>query len=224
MFKLDINYLDLLVKSAQIDKKIEDPLKEVTELGLQSSCTIYVFSNKNKWSGSGFHIGNGLIITAAHVVPNDFDISEIKISFDNKNFYNADVFSTEPDADVAILQCAPIKNTIPALKLGDSNLLEVGDFVVVVSAPEGFHDTVTYGRVSNIHQSVENVQSPAWQDIIFIDADILEGSSGGMVLGSDGLVYGIVIGVTGSHAEIGLGQNSVSPSNKIKALVSSIEK
>ena len=80
MFKLDINYLDLLVKSAQIDKKIEDPLKEVTELGLQSSCTIYVFSNKNKWSGSGFHIGNGLIITAAHVVPNDFDISE-----DNKN-------------------------------------------------------------------------------------------------------------------------------------------
>lgn len=223
MFKLDVNYLDLLVKSAQIDKKIEDPLKEVTELGLQSSCTIYVFSNKNKWSGSGFHIGNGLIITAAHVVPGDFDITEIKISFDSKNYYNAEVYLSEPDYDVAVLKCDQIKNTVPPLKFGDSNLLEVGDFVVVVSAPEGFHDTVTYGRVSNIHQSVENVESPAWQDIIFIDADILEGSSGGMVLGSDGMVYGIVIGVTGSHAEIGLGQNSVAPSNKIKALLSSVK-
>jgi S1-C subfamily serine protease len=92
--------------------------------------------------------------------------------------------------------------------------------VVVISAPEGFHDTATYGRVSNIHQTLgENAPSQAWQDIIFIDADILEGSSGGMVLGTDGLVYGIVMGVTGQHAEIGIGESSVSPSNKIKSLI-----
>jgi hypothetical protein len=41
-----------------------------------------------------------------------------------------------------------------------------------------------------------------------------------MVLGTDGLVYGLVMGVTGQHAESGLGENSISPSNKIKQLLS----
>ena len=219
MFKLDVNYLDNLIKSSQ---KIEDPLKKITQMGLQSSCTIYIFENKTQWSGSGFHIGNGNIVTASHVVPPDSRYREIKVTFDNKNFYNAEILISEPQYDAAIISCPEISNLIPALKLGNSDSLEVGDMVVVVSAPEGFHDTATYGRISNVHQSVKNIESPAWNDIIFIDADILEGSSGGMVLGSDGLVYGIVIGVTGSHAEIGIGENSVCPSNKISALLPKI--
>ena len=105
--------------------------------------------------------------------------------------------------------------------MGDSDTLEIGDLVIVISAPEGFHDTATFGRVSNTHMSLgENAPSAAWQDFIFIDADIMEGSSGGMVLGTDGLVYGLVMGVTGQHAESGLGENSISPSNKIKQLLS----
>lgn len=222
MFKLDINYLDNLIKTSQISGNFEDPLKKVTEIGLASSCTIFVFHGKNRWSGSGFHLGEGLIVTAGHVVPPDINISEIKISFDSKNYFNAELIVSEPGFDVGLLRCEQIKN-IPALKLGNSDSLEIGDMVAVVSAPEGFHDTVTYGRISNVHQSVENVESSAWKDILFIDADILEGSSGGMVLGTDGLVYGIVIGVTGHHAELGIGHNSVSPSNKIKSLLQSIQ-
>lgn len=219
MFKLDVNYLDNLIKSSQ---KIEDPIKAITELGLRSSCTIIVTEGKSQWSGSGFHIGDGNIVTAGHVVPNENPRLQVKITFDNKNYYDAVVVSSNPAYDAAILKCEQIANIIPGLKLGNSDSLEVGDLVVVVSAPEGFHDTATFGRVSNIHQSVKNIESPAWNDIIFIDADILEGSSGGMVLGSDGLVYGIVIGVTGSHAEIGIGENSVCPSNKISALLSAL--
>ena len=218
MFKFDVNYLDNLLKTSQ---NIEDPLKEISQLGLQSSCTIFVSSNKSNWSGSGFYIGNKMIVTAGHVV-SDPAVSEINITFDNKNFYKANIFKIEENYDAAILVCDFIDKLIPSLKLGNSDSLEIGDPVIVVSAPEGFHDTATFGRVSNIHQSVKNVQSPAWNDIIFIDADILEGSSGGMVLGSDGLVYGIVIGVTGSHADIGIGENSVCPSNKIKTLISNI--
>ena len=219
MFKLDVNYLDNLIKSSQ---KLEDPLKEITKIGLQSSCTIYVVEENKQWSGSGFHIGNGNIVTAAHVVPNTSPALQIKISFDNKSFYDAEVIVSEPAYDSAILYCKDIVNLIPALKLGNSDSLEVGDPVVVVSAPEGFHDTATYGRISNIHQSVKNIDSPAWNDIIFIDADILEGSSGGMVLGSDALVYGLIMGVTGSKADIGIGENSVCPSNKIAALLQQI--
>lgn len=222
MFKLDTTYLDYLTKYAQKFKKIEDPLKEISKLGLQSSCTVYVYSGKTQWSGSGFHVGNGNIITASHVVPPDNTISQIKISFDDKNFYDAEMLLSDPNAEVGIIYCEAAKKLIPPLQLGNSDTLEVGDLIVVVSSPEGFHDTVTFGRVSNIHQSVKNVELPAWQDIIFIDADILEGSSGGMVLGTDGLVYGLVIGVAGQHAEIGIGEQSVCPSNKIKSLLSSV--
>lgn len=218
--KLDINYLSTLIKSAQASEKFEDPLKEITKLGLQSSCTIYVKEGKAQWSGSGFHVGNGYIITASHVAPPESQSLEIDITFDKQSFYKAEVSSTSPEIDVAILFCRDIINVVPSLQLGNSDTLEVGDMVVVISAPEGFHDTATYGRVSNIHQTLgKNAPSQAWQDIIFIDADIMEGSSGGMVLGTDGLVYGIIMGVTGQHADIGIGESSVSPSNKIKSLI-----
>lgn len=222
MFKFDVNYLDLLVKNAQATGKIEDPIKKITQLGLQSSCTIYAKNQSRQWSGSGFHIGNGMIVTAGHVVDPDLMLAEIKVSFDNKTFIDAVLVEQDDSIDSAVIYCKDIKNSIPSLKLGNSDTLEIGDLVIVISAPEGFHDTATYGRVSNIHQSVKNVQSEAWNDIIFIDADILEGSSGGMVLGTDGLVYGLVMGVTGQHAEIGIGENSVSPSNKIKSLIQKV--
>lgn len=222
MFKFDVNYLDVLVKNAQATGKIEDPLKKITQLGLQSSCTIYAKNDSRQWSGSGFHIGNGMVVTAGHVVDPDLQLAEIKISFDNKSFLDAVLIEQDSTIDAAIIYCKDIVNSVPSLKLGNSDTLEIGDLVIVISAPEGFHDTATYGRVSNIHQSVKNVQSPAWNDIIFIDADILEGSSGGMVLGTDGLVYGLIMGVTGQHAEIGIGENSVSPSNKIKSLLQKV--
>lgn len=221
---IDVNYLESLVKTSQTREKIEDPLKEITKIGLQSSCTIFVKHGKggqNQWSGSGFHIGNGMIVTASHVVPPEITNLEIDVTFDDKSYYPASVYRSEPNFDAAIIRCPDIANKIPALQLGDSDTLEIGDIVVVISAPEGFHDTATYGRVSNTHMSLgQNAPSAAWQDFIFIDADIMEGSSGGMVLGSDGLVYGLVMGVTGQHAETGLGESSISPSNKIKQLLS----
>ena len=221
---IDVNYLESLVKTSQTREKIEDPLKEITKIGLQSSCTIFVKHGKggqNQWSGSGFHIGNGMIVTASHVVPPEITNLEVDVTFDDKSYYPASVYRSEPNFDAAIIRCPDIANKIPALQLGDSDTLEIGDIVVVISAPEGFHDTATYGRVSNTHMSLgQNAPSAAWQDFIFIDADIMEGSSGGMVLGSDGLVYGLVMGVTGQHAETGLGESSISPSNKIKQLLS----
>jgi S1-C subfamily serine protease len=108
------------------------------------------------------------------------------------------------------------------LRFGNSDALEVGDIIAVISAPEGFHDTATVGRVSNIHQSIADPNMPAWNDIIFIDADILEGSSGGMVIGVDNLIYGTIMGVTGQHADIGVGESSVCPSNKIQNMLSKL--
>ena len=221
-FKLDVNYLDSLIKTSQSTEKLEDPIKKTIQLGLQASCSIYVRSGKKNWSGSGFHIGNNIIITAGHVVPTDETLTEILITFDNKNFIPATFLTSDPTIDSGAVRAERIPSNIPTLQFVNSDTVEVGDIVAVIGSPEGFHDTATVGRVSNVHQSINDVNMPAWNDIIFVDADILEGSSGGMVIGTDNLVYGTIMGVTGQHADIGVGENAVCPSNKITKMLSKL--
>jgi putative serine protease PepD len=221
-FKLDVNYLDSLIKTSQSAEKLEDPIKKTIQLGLQASCSIYVRSGKKNWSGSGFHIGNNIIITAGHVVPADETLTEILITFDNKNFIPATFLTSDPTIDSGAIRADRIPSNVPTLQFSNSDTVEVGDIVAVIGSPEGFHDTATVGRVSNIHQSINDPNMPAWNDIIFVDADILEGSSGGMVIGTDNLVYGTIMGVTGQHADIGVGENAVCPSNKITNMLSKL--
>jgi putative serine protease PepD len=221
-FKLDVNYLDSLIKTSQSAEKLEDPIKKTIQLGLQASCSIYIRSGKKNWSGSGFHIGNNIIITAGHVVPVDQTLTEILITFDNKNFIPATFLSSDPNIDSGAVRADRIPSNIPSLQFANSDTVEVGDIVAVIGSPEGFHDTATVGRVSNVHQTINDPSMPAWNDIIFVDADILEGSSGGMVIGTDNLVYGTIMGVTGQHADIGVGENAVCPSNKITDMLSKL--
>jgi putative serine protease PepD len=221
-FKLDVNYLDSLIKTSQSAEKLEDPIKKTIQLGLQASCSIYVRSGKKNWSGSGFHVGNNVIITAGHVVPTDETLTEILITFDNKNFIPATFLTSDPTIDSGAIRAERIPSNVPTLQFSNSDTVEVGDIVAVIGSPEGFHDTATVGRVSNVHQSINDVNMPAWNDIIFVDADILEGSSGGMVIGTDNLVYGTIMGVTGQHADIGVGENAVCPSNKITNMLSKL--
>jgi S1-C subfamily serine protease len=143
-------------------------------------------------------------------------------TFDGNKYIRATFVTSDSNIDSGAVRLEYSPTGIEPLKFGNSDILEVGDIVAVISAPEGFHDTATVGRVSNIHQSIADPNMPAWNDIIFIDADILEGSSGGMVIGIDNLVYGTIMGVTGQHADIGIGESSVCPSNKIQNMLSNL--
>jgi S1-C subfamily serine protease len=163
-----------------------------------------------------------MVITAGHVVPNDQTLTEIMCTFDGKKFIAATFMASDSNIDSGAVRLEYAPTDIAPLKFGNSDSLEVGDIVAIISAPEGFHDTATVGRISNIHQSIADPNMPAWNDIIFVDADILEGSSGGMVIGLDNLVYGTVMGVTGQHADIGIGESSVCPSNKIQNMLAKL--
>ena len=220
-FKIDCNLLESLVKTSQTTDLANDPVKKTIQTGLGSSCTIYVRSGKKNWSGSGFYIGNNMVVTAGHVVPNDQRLTEIMCTFDGKKYIAASFIVSDPSIDSGAVRLE-FEPNVPPLRFGNSDALEVGDIIAVISAPEGFHDTATVGRVSNIHQSIADPNMPAWNDIIFIDADILEGSSGGMVIGVDNLIYGTIMGVTGQHADIGVGESSVCPSNKIQNMLSKL--
>ena len=81
-------------------------------------------------------------------------------------------------------------------------------------------NTVSFNKILVCEQEF----SKDYDFIVFIDADILQGSSGGMVIGTDGLIYGSIMGVTGQHADLGIGERSICPSNKIKALLQSVVK
>ena len=220
-FKIDCNLLESLVKTSQTTDLANDPVKKTIKTGLGSSCTIYVRSGKKNWSGSGFYIGNNIVVTAGHVVPNDQTLTEIMCTFDGKKYIAASFIVSDPSIDSGAVRLE-FEPNVPPLRFGNSDALEVGDIIAVISAPEGFHDTATVGRVSNIHQSIADPNMPAWNDIVFIDADILEGSSGGMVIGVDNLIYGTIMGVTGQHADIGVGESSVCPSNKIQNMLSKL--
>ena len=217
------NLLEWKLRIAQ--EKQDDPIKEIIQQSIQASCTVLVYADGKQWTGSGFHVGDGIVVTAAHVAPVDLSNTphEIALSFDGQTLYPAQLIASEHNYDIALLSCPEISNNIPPVVLGNSDAAEIGDIIATISSPEGWNDTATVGRISNIHQSLgEFAPSPAWNDIIFIDADILQGSSGGLVIGTDAMVYGSIIGVTGQFAEIGQGQRAVCPSNKIKALIQSV--
>jgi serine protease Do len=204
-------------------EKVKDTIQQIIQESIPASCTIYCKTRKQQWSGSGFHIGNGHVCTASHVcTPDLISEGEVTITFDQKIFLNADVIKSDPNVDSAILIIKGDYTNIPSVMLANSDAVEVGEICAVIGAPEGWSDTVTVGRVSNTNQSMgDQAPTPAWNDVIFVDAKILQGVSGGMCVGTDGLVIGSIIGVTGMLAEYGIGQNVICPSNKIVNLLKS---
>lgn len=202
--------------------KNDDPMQKVIRIGQKSSCTVSVVTPKEYATGSGFHVGHGLIVTAAHVIGDKSPTTSINVTFDGISMYPAQLVSSNSDLDIAIVYVSKIKQHIGKIEFGDSNQVERGDMIAVIASPEGFHDTSTIGRVTNIHQSPEiEENSPAWNDLILIDIDLLPGSSGGMVLNQDGKLIGMVLGIldrTG-QAPLVVGLNSVQPSNKLVSIV-----
>jgi len=75
---------------------------------------------------------------------------------------------------------------------------------------------VTVGRVSAIDMSPVNPPDPSWTEMMFVDARILEGSSGSMVIDVTGSVVGMVMGIIGRNVEqAGVGQNAVVPADRV---------
>lgn len=237
MFKFNTDLLDWKLRIAQEQPdaqpgliptrpKVRDPIFEIIQESIKTTCTIFVKAGRKEWTGSGFHLGSGYVATASHVVPPEIQNSgaQISMTFDGKSMYPAQIVASDPNIDSGIIYNPQIANIIPAARLADSNKAQIGDIVAVISSPEGWHDTATVGRISNIHQYLGQQDKPAWNDIIFIDADILEGSSGGMVIGTDGYIYGSVMGVTGQKANVGIGERAICPSYKILELLKSLQK
>lgn len=170
-------------------------------------------------SGSGVIISeDGYIVTNHHVI-DGADQIEVVLN-NNKKSFTAKVVGDDPSTDLAVLKIEAKK--LPAIKVGNSELLKTGEWVVAVGNPFNLTSTVTAGIVSakgrNI--SIVNNQFPI-ESFIQTDAAINPGNSGGALVNISGELVGIntaIVSKTGSYNGYGF----AIPSNIVAKIVKDI--
>jgi len=171
------------------------------------------FTRQFQEVGSGVVINaeKGYVITNAHVV---MDAKIITVMLSDGRRFKARLIGSDKLSDIAVLQINA-KN-LTAIPFGDSDILQVGDFVAAIGNPFGLHQTVTTGIVSALHRSDLGIEG--YENFIQTDASINPGNSGGGLLNLQGELVGIntaLIGPIGGNVGIGL----AIPSNMVKAVV-----
>jgi len=152
---------------------------------------------KQRSLGSGFIIDrDGYIVTNNHVVEN---ADQIKVKLANEKEFDAKIVGRDPKTDLAIIKIAASSDLVP-LKLGDSEALKVGTWVVAIGSPFGLEQTVTAGIVS---AKGRIIGSGPYDDFIQTDASINPGNSGGPLLNMNGEVVGINTAIIASGQGIG---------------------
>lgn len=155
-------------------------------------------------SGSGFFFDKeGYILTNEHVI-NGAEKVEVVVE-GTKEPYVAKVLGTAYELDLAVLKIEG-KGDFPALPLGDSNQIEVGDWVVAIGNPYEFDHTVTVGVLSAKERAINIPDSEGtreYQALLQTDASINPGNSGGPLLNLNGEVIGINTAVNAQAQGIG---------------------
>jgi serine protease Do len=140
--------------------------------------------------GSGFLVSqDGLIMTAAHVVQMAEDVA---VRWVNGEVSKAKIISSNPNADVALLQAEGVPGTVKPLVLADSDLVRVGDEVFIIGAPRNYANTLTVGYVSARRTPEDLFGGIEPVELLQTDAAINEGNSGGPMFNMDGEAIGVV--------------------------------
>lgn len=152
-------------------------------------------------AGSGVIIDatKGLIITNNHVVEN---ADEITVTLSDGQQLDGKTLGTDPETDIAVVR-VPAEN-LTAITLGNSDQLQVGDYVVAIGNPFGIGQTITHGIVSALRRTGLGIEG--YEDFIQTDASINPGNSGGALVNLRGELVGIntaIIGPSGGNVGIG---------------------
>ena len=171
-------------------------------------------------TGTGFIIDHeGYILTNNHVVKG---ADTIKVNLQNEKEYEARLVGSDPKTDVALIKIVK-KNgehiSFPFISMGNSEKVEVGEWVVAIGNPFGLSHTVTTGVVS---AKGRNIGSGPYDEFIQTDAAINPGNSGGPLLNMDGDVIGINTAIfSGSGGNVGIG--FALPINMAKAILGDLK-
>ena len=150
--------------------------------------------------GSGFVIEkDGLAVTNHHVVDG---AERLEVRTEDGRRFEADVLGTDPQTDLAVIKLRGAKS-LPTVKLGKSQHVEVGDFVIAIGSPMGLESTVTRGIVSAKGRGDLGLYRNSYVDFIQTDAAISPGSSGGPLVNMRGQVVAVNTAVAGPGRGLG---------------------
>ncbi|MFY9551627.1 MAG: trypsin-like peptidase domain-containing protein [Thermoanaerobaculia bacterium] len=151
--------------------------------------------------GSGAIIdAKGIILTNEHVVSGASKITAMtKAGIE----LDCDVVGSDADNDLAVLRVKKPAGALPAIRLGSSTDLMIGETIVAIGNPFGLSNTVTAGVVSATGRSVKGENDRTYTDFIQTDASINPGNSGGPLVNVDGDMIGVATAIIGGAQGIG---------------------
>jgi serine protease Do len=175
---------------------------------------------KQKGMGTGFIIDReGYILTNNHVVEG---ADEITVTLSDEKKYKAKVIGLDSATDLALIKIEGAKDLSP-LTMGDSDQIEVGDWVIAIGNPFGLDRTVTAGIVSAKERRNSELNT-TYQNYIQTDASINQGNSGGPLMDTNGEVIGINSAIIASQSGGSVGIGFAIPINMAKELLPQLKK
>jgi serine protease Do len=160
--------------------------------------------------GSGFIVSeDGFIVTNNHVVE---DADEIEVTLHDEREFKAKVIGRDPKTDIALIKIEVPNAKLSPVKLGDSDKLEVGEWVLAIGNPFGLDHSVTAGIIS---AKGRVIGAGPYDEFLQTDASINPGNSGGPLVNMAGEVVGISTAIVAQGQGVGF----AIPINVAKALL-----
>ncbi len=165
--------------------------------------------------GSGVIIDGkrGFILTNEHVIAKT---GTITVMLNDGREFTAEIIGADPEFDLAVLKITS-DEILPAVEMGDSGDIMIGETVIAIGNPFGFSNTVTTGVVSALNRSIR-VEDRVYNDFIQTDTSINPGNSGGPLLNINGELIGINTAIYAKAEGIGF----AIPINKAKKIISDL--
>jgi serine protease Do len=165
--------------------------------------------------GSGVIIDGtrGFVLTNAHVLA---ETGTIRVILKDNREFQAQIVGADSDSDLAVLRI-DAKTPLPAMEMGNSDDLMIGETVIAIGNPFGFSNTVTTGVISAVNRSIR-AENTEYHDFIQTDASINPGNSGGPLLN----IIGELIGINTAIYEKAQGIGFAIPINKARRIVSDL--
>lgn len=165
---------------------------------------------KRKSLGSGFIIDpSGLILTNYHVVEK---ADEVTVRMSDEKEFKAKIIGRDPKSDLALIQITGNISNLASLKLGNSDAMRVGDWVLAIGNPFGLSQTVTHGIISATHRVIG---LGPYDNFLQSDAPVNPGNSGGPLVNLRGEVVGVTTAIVAQGQSLGF----AIPSNMARNVV-----
>ncbi|MBP6898335.1 MAG: trypsin-like peptidase domain-containing protein [Pseudacidovorax sp.] len=185
-------------------KRLSPSVVHITTLQVQRDFFNRAVGQVPSGTGTGFvWDGNGHIVTNFHVIQGG---SGATVTLADQSTFKAQLVGAFPDRDLAVLKIDAPKDKLPAIPVGTSRDLQVGQKVFAIGNPFGLDQTLTTGIVSALNREIESFNNRSIRGVVQTDAAINPGNSGGPLLDSAGRLIGVntqIASPSGASAGIG---------------------